>query len=188
ANNSHTPIIALTAHALPTERKHLLQNGFDDYLTKPINEEQLVHALMKWTAYQGYGFNKPRRIIKQTPVLAPQDNAVIDWQQSLTLAGGKEELAHKMLAGLIKEVKALLPLIQSASKDELIEPVHKLHGLCKYVGAEHLRHCVEGAELCLKTHCEQWPQYQTELLIAIEEVLHWQEQNLPDFSIEGEPV
>jgi len=180
ANNIHTPIIALTAHALPTERKHLLQNGFDDYLTKPINEEQLVHSLMKWTSYQGYGFNKPRRIIKNTAPSEPTESTVIDWQKSLVLAGGKEELAHKMLAGLIKEIEQLTPLLKHASKEELIEPVHKLHGLCKYVGAEHLRHCVEGAELCLKTHCEQWPEYQNELLIAIEEVLDWQTQNLPE--------
>src|SRR5690606_17291620 len=30
----HVPVIALTAHALASERKQLLQSGLDDYLTK----------------------------------------------------------------------------------------------------------------------------------------------------------
>jgi two-component system sensor histidine kinase BarA len=188
ANNTHTPIIALTAHALPNERKQLLQSGFDDYLTKPISEEQLIHSLMKWTQYQGYGFNKPRRKETIKASVEQNENSVIDWEKSLTLAGDKEELAHKMLAGLIEELTELTPLIKHASKDELVEPIHKLHGLCKYVGAEHLRHCVEGVELCLKTDCEQWPQYQEELLIAIEEIHQWQQKSLSSPLFENENV
>ncbi|MFT5592469.1 MAG: two-component system sensor histidine kinase BarA [Oceanicoccus sp.] len=183
SHNLHTPIIALTAHALPNERKQLLQNGFDDYLTKPISEEQLVHSLMKWTHYQGYGYNKPR-VLKQVDSDEQAENTVINWQKSLTLVGGKEDLAHKMLIGLIKELNDITPLIINAEKEALMEPIHKLHGLCKYVGAEHLRHCVEGAELCLKTHCEQWPQYQQELLLAIEEIKQWQQENMSSALIE----
>jgi HPt (histidine-containing phosphotransfer) domain-containing protein len=70
----------------------------------------------------------------------------------------------------------------------LIEPIHKLHGLCKYVGAEHLRHCVEGAELCLKTDCEQWPQYQQELLIAIEKIKQWQKENMSGVLLEQSSI
>ena len=188
AGNSHTPIISLTAHALPNERKQLLQSGFDDYLTKPISEEQLVHSLMKWTHYQGYTTHKPHQV-NRTQASKEEDNfAVVNWKQSLMLAGGKEDLAHKMLIGLIKELNQLTPLIRNADKAELIEPIHKLHGLCKYVGAEHLRHCVEGAELCLKTHCEQWPQYQEELLIAIDEVLQWQQQNMSTPLLDNKPM
>lgn len=178
AQHQTTPIIALTAHALPTERKQLLQNGFDDYLTKPISEEQLIHTLMKWTHYQGFNYPKTR-VQENIEEANEQDgNAVINWQLSLKLAGGKEDLAHKMLNGLIDELSAIKPLIKHTKTDELIEPIHKLHGLCKYVGAEYLLRCVEGAEMCLKTHCEQWPQYQQELLVAIEEVMQWQQQNM----------
>ncbi|MGR6872943.1 response regulator [Pseudomonas sp. HK3] len=187
-HNLHMPIIALTAHALPTERKQLLQNGFDDYLTKPISEEQLIHSLMKWTHYQGYGYNKPKVIQQVSAATDENESSVINWQQSLTLVGGKEELAHKMLIGLIKELTDITPLVLNAERDALIEPIHKLHGLCKYVGAEHLRHCVEGAELCLKTDCEQWPQYQQELLIAIEEIKQWQKENMSGVLLEQSSI
>ncbi len=43
--SQHTPIVALTAHALSDEREQLLSLGMDDYVGKPIQQEQLVYLL-----------------------------------------------------------------------------------------------------------------------------------------------
>jgi two-component system cell cycle response regulator DivK len=40
-----TPIVALTAHALETERKEALAAGFDEWIPKPCLPEQLVLEL-----------------------------------------------------------------------------------------------------------------------------------------------
>ena len=42
-------IIAVTAHALPEERKQILESGMDDYMTKPVNPRQLVYFITHWT-------------------------------------------------------------------------------------------------------------------------------------------
>jgi PAS domain S-box-containing protein len=44
----HIPIIAMTAGALAEDRKLCLAAGMDDYLTKPIDPEQLRAALSRW--------------------------------------------------------------------------------------------------------------------------------------------
>lgn len=47
-SGEHTPIVALTANAMASERERCLKTGMDDYLSKPFNPEQLYDVLQRW--------------------------------------------------------------------------------------------------------------------------------------------
>jgi signal transduction histidine kinase/ActR/RegA family two-component response regulator len=45
----HTPVIAMTAHAMSGDRERCLEAGMDDYVTKPLRSSTLTEVLHKWT-------------------------------------------------------------------------------------------------------------------------------------------
>ena len=54
ASGRHLPVIALTAHALTGDKERLLHGGFDGYVSKPVQMEQLLAEMGSVVAMKGY--------------------------------------------------------------------------------------------------------------------------------------
>ncbi len=165
------PIIALTAHALANEKRALLQGGMDDYLTKPIDERQLVQVILKWT---GLALGEPRDERPRHSESKLDGLSVLDPEEGLRLAAGKPELAADMLGMLLASLSADRQVIRQArernDRNTLLERIHRLHGATRYCGVPMLRAACQRAETLLKQNEPDAPAALDELDMAIAEL------------------
>ncbi|WP_188193234.1 hybrid sensor histidine kinase/response regulator [Nonomuraea sp. SYSU D8015] len=116
---THTPIIAMTAAAMPDDRIRCLSAGMDDHLAKPVDWPRVLARIPEWAAYA----DLPPELAGLSP------EAVADVAQAYLATARRtfEDLRRAAREGDLPEVAAL---------------AHRLKGSCATVGAGR------EAELC----------------------------------------
>jgi two-component system sensor histidine kinase BarA len=111
----------------------------DDYVTKPIQMDQIIQILTQLTSEN---FKKPKTVDKAILIEALDPN-ILDWQQSLQLAANKEDLAVDLLQMLVDsfptELSEMQQLIEMEDFPQLEHVLHRLYGATRYVGAPDLQ-------------------------------------------------
>jgi CheY-like chemotaxis protein len=135
ATDQHTPIIAMTAHAMKGDRERCLAAGMDEYLSKPLQREELLRIL-NWVAEQLEDDTTPP--VMRGEEERPDSPATIDIAAAIKRLGGDEELfaeLSELFRGegprMIQEIREALETGDALAVQRI---AHGLKGAAGYLG------------------------------------------------------
>jgi signal transduction histidine kinase/CheY-like chemotaxis protein len=139
----HTPIIAMTANAMQGDRERALEEGMDDYVSKPVKPEELGAVLERWLS-RDEEEEKP----VTTPALESSDtsatlNVSVNYSMLESLRELQEEGEPDILAELIglfiadapNQLKTLKEAAERGDASFIERTAHTLKGSCGSLGA-----------------------------------------------------
>lgn len=168
--SQNIPIIALTANAVVGARDFYLQQGFEDYLTKPIEPEKLEDMMIKYLpkelVYLSDDTEQDKEDKEEGPDLDEERllDIGINASNGLRYMGGNKILYEKVLRDfremLTEKEEQLSGMIKKADASGYRILVHALKGNARNVGADELAE--EAFSLEKKSKDDQFEEVETE--------------------------
>ena len=128
------PIVGLTAHALEEERRHCLEAGMVDRVTKPIDPDQLIQSILRWSERPATAATKSADAPAAKSTAPQQEQpTLIDWQALTLHFKGKQAFINKLLQTALQTQGNLVEDLRTAAAQEDFASIafhaHKIKGI-----------------------------------------------------------
>ena len=139
--NADTPVIALTANAIPGAREEYLAKGFADFLAKPIEPEQLDEMIVRHLPPE---LIRPAQEGGEAQETSPEDTGAaygISVEQGLRYCAGSMDFYLDLIDMFLRDAQKLQRLEDLLHEGNLKEygiQVHALKSNARTLGAEEL--------------------------------------------------
>ena len=146
------PIIAVSAAVLKEDRDRCRAAGMVDFITKPLNPDELVTVISRWLP-QNRPF--PAAQADQHYVTEPSQTSGFDADNLLVRLGGNRELMCSLLREFIEHYRGtadkLNILLESAQHQEALQLLHSVKGVAANLGVVTLQQLASELEAALKS-------------------------------------
>jgi signal transduction histidine kinase/CheY-like chemotaxis protein/HPt (histidine-containing phosphotransfer) domain-containing protein len=165
-----TPVIAVTANALEGDEERFLSLGFNDYLSKPFRQNQLLTMLTRYLRpnlamadASSPGSAAPSAPSAPVALAGPAgmqsvlDNTALDRLRELD-PSGQNKLMQRVIAAFETSVARMVPQVQQASqnndRDGMRHVAHTLKSSSASIGALRLSKMCAELEAIIRTQRE----------------------------------
>jgi CheY-like chemotaxis protein len=142
-------VIALTANAMFGAKDFFLNNGFNDFLSKPIEISKLNALMEKWIPKEKQEIKKIRDgvvFVEESDIAIPG----VDVQKGLSMTGGTNKGYKEVLKLFCRSIKERNSIINSMpdknSLNLFITTIHALKGAAASIGADSLSETAQWLE------------------------------------------
>lgn len=146
------PVIALTAGVLTEQREQARAAGCTDFLAKPVDLEELVAVVLRWTSKAPLVVPS---LIEATPNKLPEI-AGLDTVQVAAVLGDDRGLFLELLNDFASEFGSAAAAIRSDlardDRDRAARRLHGLRGAAGYIGATEVVRAAQALETAILDH------------------------------------